>query len=232
MLQVAVLFLFHNFNLSLLLTEDFIFTGKYGYCWYTEMRELDKKVFLKGDDLMSERKNIFWILVLILLIIAPIVILFTPIIVWLTLSDIRYKIVFIPLSASMVMYTLAFAIVIVWLCFMYFSKSLLINSATGVVAITGFIFIFSLGVQNYVYLHQDYIVYNPLWGSKEEFKWEEVTSVKHEMDDEEENRNEKYIFEFNDGYKFEFLVSGLVDHTVQSKIYNKLIKLNIPYKEY
>jgi len=115
---------------------------------------------------------------------------------------------------------------------MYFSKSLLINSATGVVAITGFIFIFSLGVKNYVYLHQDYIVYNPLLGSKEEFKWEEVTSVKHEMYDEEENRDEKYIFEFNDGYKFEFLVSGLVDHTVQIKIYNKLIKLDIPYIEY
>lgn len=189
-------------------------------------------MFLKGDDLMSERKNIFWILALILLIIAPIVILFTPLIVSLTLSDIRYKIVFIPLSASMVMYTLAFAIVIVWLCFMYFSKSLLINSATGVVAITGFIFIFSLGVQNYVYLHQDYIVYNPLWGSKEEYKWEEVISVKHEMFDEEDNRDEKYIFEFIDGYKFEFLVSGIVDHTVQSKIYNKLIKLDIPYKEY
>lgn len=181
---------------------------------------------------MSERKNIYWILALILLIIAPIVILFTPMFVSITLSDIRYKIVFIPLSTSMAMYTLAFALVIVWLCFMYFSKSLLINSATGIAAIVGFIFIFSLGVQNYVYLHQDYIEYNPLWGSKEEYKWEELTSVKHEMFDEETNRDEKYIFEFSDGYKFEFLVSGLVDGSVKSEIYNKLKQLDVPYKEY
>lgn len=181
---------------------------------------------------MSERKNIFWILALILLIIAPIVIVFTPMIVAITLSDFRYKIVFIPLSASMLMYSLAFAILIVWLCFMYFSKSLLIKSTTGVIAITGFIVIFSLGVQNYIYLHQDYIVYNPLWGSKEEYSWEDLTSVKHEMFDAEKNRDEKYIFEFKDGYKFEFLVSGIVDYTVQGKIYNKLIKLDVPYKEY
>jgi signal transduction histidine kinase len=181
---------------------------------------------------MSERKNIFWILALLLIIIAPLVIIITPAFVSVTLSDPRYKIIFIPLSTSMVMYTLAFAIVIVWLCFMYFSKSLLINSATGVVAITGFIFIFSLGVQNYVYLHQDYIEYNPIWGSKEEYNWEELTNVTHEMYDQDTNRDEKYIFEFSDGYKFEFLVSGIMDYSVKSKIYNKLIKLDVPYKEY
>ena len=149
-----------------------------------------------------------------------------------TLSDIRYKIVFIPINTSMLMYTLAFVVVIVWLCFMYFSKSLLINSATGVVAITGFFFIFSLGVQNYVYLHQDYIEYNPILGSKEESSFSSASRVKRQMYDQETNRDEKYIFEFSDGYKFEFLVSGLVDGSVKSKIYNKLIQLDVSYKEY
>ena len=115
---------------------------------------------------------------------------------------------------------------------MYFSKSLLINRAIGIIAVIGFVFIFSLGVQNYVYLHQDYIEYNPLWGSMEEYKWEELTNVTYEMYDQETNRDEKYIFEFNDGKKFEFLVSGIMDNSVQSKIYNKLKNLEIPYKEY
>ncbi len=189
-------------------------------------------MILEGVNFMNEHKNIFWIFALLLLIIAPIVIIITPAIVSVTISDPRYKIVFLPLSTSMMMYTLAFAVVIVCLAFMYFSKSLLINRATGIVAVIGFVFIFSLGVQNYVYLHQDYIEYNPLWGSKEEYKWEELTKVTHEMYDQETNREEKYIFEFNDGNKFEFLVSRIVDYSVQSKIYNKLIKLDVPYKEY
>ena len=62
--------------------------------------------------------------------------------------------------------------------------------------------------------------------------WEELTSVKHVMFDEETNRDEKYIFEFSDGFKFEFLVSGLVDGSVKSEIYNKLEQLDVPYKEY
>ena len=181
---------------------------------------------------MNEHKNIFWIFALLLLLIAPMFIIITPAIVSVTISDPRYKIVFLPLSTSMMMYTLAFAVVIVCLVFMYFSKSLLSNRATGIVAVIGFVFIFSLGVQNYVYLHEDYIEYNSLWGSKEEYKWEELTKVTHEMYDQETNRDEKYIFEFDDGNKFEFLVSRIVDYSVQSKIYNKLIKLDVPYKEY
>jgi hypothetical protein len=52
------------------------------------------------------------------------------------------------------------------------------------------------------------------------------------MYDEDLGRDEKYIFEFNDGYTFEFLVSGLVNAEVQSKIYQKLVQLDVPYKEY
>ena len=64
---------------------------------------------------MNEHKNIFWIFALLLLIIAPFVIIITPALVSVTISDPRYKIVFLPLSTSMMMYTLAFAVVIV--CF-------------------------------------------------------------------------------------------------------------------
>jgi hypothetical protein len=100
------------------------------------------------------------------------------------------------------------------------------------IVLVGFILIFSQGVQNYVYLHQDYIEYNPVWGSKALYNWGDLASVSHEMYDEDLGRDEKYIFEFNDGYTFEFLVSGLVNAEVQSKIYQKLVQLDVPYKEY
>ncbi|MCZ8538592.1 hypothetical protein M9R32_15550 [Paenisporosarcina quisquiliarum] len=179
-----------------------------------------------------ERKSLYWIFALLLLIIAPIVILITPMIVSLTISDSRDKIVFIPLSTSMVMYALAFLVVIVLFCVMYFSRSVLFNSITGIIVFIGFIFMFSQGVQNYVYLHQDYIEYNPVWGSNALYNWGELASVSHEMYDEDLDRDEKYIFEFKDGYTFEFLVSGLVNAEVQSKIYQKLVQLDVPYKEY
>ncbi|WP_017378962.1 hypothetical protein [Paenisporosarcina sp. TG-14] len=180
----------------------------------------------------TEAKSKFWVFALLLFIIAPFVIMLTPMIVSVTVSDTPDKIIFIPLGTSMMMYALAFVFVIVLLCAMYFAKSVLINSVTGIIAIVGFVIIFSLGVQNYAYLHEDFIKYHPLWGAKEEYKWEDLTNVTHEMYDEETDRDEKYIFEFNDGYTFEFLVSGIVDGTVKSKIYHKLIELEVPYKEY
>lgn len=180
----------------------------------------------------TEAKSKFWIFALLLFIIAPFVIMLTPIIVSVTLSDTPNKIIFIPLGTSMMMYVFAFVFAILLLCAMYFSKSVLINRVTGIIAVVGFVIIFSLGVQNYAYLHEDFIKYNPVLGAKEEYKWEDLTKVTHEMYDEETDRDEKYIFEFNDGYTFEFLVSGIVDGTVKSKIYHKLIKLEVPYKEY
>ena len=92
---------------------------------------------------------------------------------------------------------------------------------TGVVATIGFIIIFSLGVQNYVYLHEDKIVYNPLFGKSVEQEWGDLAKVSHVMDDPKKKQAEKYIFEFTDGYSFEFQVSGVVNGSVKSIIYNK-----------
>ena len=180
----------------------------------------------------TERKSGYWVFALLLLIIAPFVIMLTPMIVAVTISDTPDKIVFIPKGTSMMMYGVAFAVVIVVLCVMYLSKSKLFNIVTGVMAVAGFFLFFSLGVQNYVYLHEDFIKNNPIWGSRVEYQWTDLAKVTHELYDEEIDREEKYIFEFDDGYTFEFIGSGIVDAKAKSKIYQKAINLDVPYDEY
>jgi hypothetical protein len=181
---------------------------------------------------VNERNNLFWIFALLLIVVAPFVIIMTPMIISVTFYQSPNRIVFIPTDASMLMYVFAFVVVIVLLCAMYFSRSVLINIVTSIIAVVGFFIIFGLGVQNYVYLHQDYIEYNPLLASKVEYQWEDLAKVTHEMYDEKTEHDEKYIFEFNDGYTFEFIGSGLVDAQVKSTIYNKVKKLKVPYEEY
>ena len=78
----------------------------------------------------TDWKSKFWVFALLLFIIAPIVILLTPMIVSVTISDTPDKIVFIPKGTSMIMYGLAFAVVIVVLWAMYFSKSKVFNILT------------------------------------------------------------------------------------------------------
>ena len=180
----------------------------------------------------TDWKSKFWVFALLLFIISPFVILLTPMIVAVTISDTPDKIVFIPKGTSMMMYGLAFVVVIVVLCAMYFSNSKLFNILTGIMAVVGFFIFFNIGVQNYVYLHEDFIKNNPIWGSKAEYQWTDLAKVTHELYDEETDREEKYIFEFDDGYTFEFIGSGIVDAEAKSKIYQKAIKLDVPYDEY
>ena len=40
------------------------------------------------------------------------------------------------------------------------------------------------------------------------------------------------MFEFEDGYTFEFIGSEIVDAKVKSKIYNKVMKLEVPFEGY
>ncbi len=180
----------------------------------------------------TENKSKYWVFALLLLIIAPFVIILTPMFVTVTISDTPDKVVFIPKGTSMVMYGFAFAVVIVVLVAMYFSKSKLRNIITGIMAVIGFFIFFALGVQNYVYLHEDFIKNNPIWGLRVEYQWDELAKVTHEIYDEETDRDEKYIFEFEDGYTFEFLGSGIVDAKAKSKIYQKVLELEVPYIEY
>ena len=180
----------------------------------------------------NKGRSEFWIFSLLLLIIAPFVMMLTPMVVAVTISNTPDKIVFIPKGTSMVLYGLAFAVVIAVLFAMYFSKSKMLNIITGIMAVAGFFIIFSLGIQNYVYLHKDFIKNNTILGSRVEYQWEDLAKVTHEMYDEKTNREENYIFEFKDGYTFSFIGSGIVDGKVKSEIYQKLMKLEVPYDEY
>jgi hypothetical protein len=180
----------------------------------------------------NKGRSEFWIFSLLLIIIAPFVMMLTPMVVAVTISDTPDKIVFIPKGTSMVLYGLAFAVVITVLFAMYFSKSKMLNIITGIMAVAGFFIIFSLGIQNYVYLHEDFIKNNSILGSKFEYQWTDLAKVTHELYDEEKDRDEKYIFVFDDGYTFEFIGSGIVNAKAKSQIYRKVMKLEVPYDEY
>ncbi|SER80780.1 hypothetical protein [Psychrobacillus sp. OK032] len=181
---------------------------------------------------LRDRKDLFWIFALLLLIIAPFVCIFTPLITSVTFYSGPGSIVFIPLSTTFWMLFFAFAFAIGLLCASYFSKSIRLKVITVVIAAIGFIIIFTFGVQNYVYLHEDKIVFNPLFGNKVEHEWRDLAKVVHELEEPKKKQDEKYIFEFTDGYAFEFPVSGVVNGSVKSVIYQKTRTYEIQFEEY
>jgi len=160
---------------------------------------------------LRDRKDLFWIFALLLLIIAPFVCLFTPVITSITFFSGPRTIVFIPLATGIWMLLFAFIFVIVLLFASYFSKSIPLNIITGIVAAIGFIILFTLGVQNYVYLHEDKIVYNPIFGQKVEHDWGDLAKVTHELYDSKKKQDERCIFSFTDDYTVEFPGSGPVN---------------------
>lgn len=180
---------------------------------------------------LRDRKDLFWIFALILLIFAPFVCILTPIITSITFYSGPGSIVFIPLSTSFWMLAFAFVFAIALLCASYFLKSNMLKVITVVVAAIGFIIIFTVGVQNYVYLREDKIEFNPLFGNKVEHEWGDLAKVVHVLEEPEEKQDEIYIFEFTDGYVFEFPVSGVVNGSVQSAIYQKARQYEIPFED-
>lgn len=181
---------------------------------------------------LRDRKDLFWIFALLILIVAPFVCLFTPVITSITFFSGPRTIAFIPLVTGIWMLFFAFVFVIALLCASYFSKSIPLNIITGIVAIIGFIIIFKLGVQNYIHLHEDKIVYNPIFGKKVEYDWGDLTKVTHELYDSQTKQDERYIFTFTDDYILEFPGSGPVNAAVKSIIYNKALTYEVPFEEY
>ncbi|GGA30845.1 hypothetical protein [Psychrobacillus lasiicapitis] len=180
---------------------------------------------------LGNRKDLFWIFALILLIVAPFACILTPVITSITFYSGPGSIVFVPLSTSFLALAFSFVFAVVLLCASYFLKSNMLKVITVIVAAIGFILIFALGVQNYVYLHEDKIEFNPLFGNKVVHDWENLAKVVHVLEEPEEKQDEIYIFEFTDGDVFEFPVSGVVNGSVQSAIYHKARQYDIPFED-
>ena len=58
-----------------------------------------------------------------------------------------------------------------------------------------------------------------------------LLKVIHELYDSKTKQDEKYIFEFTDGYVFEFPVSGVVDGSVKSVFTKNKETYEIPFEE-
>ncbi|MDI2588018.1 hypothetical protein OR571_13065 [Psychrobacillus sp. NEAU-3TGS] len=180
---------------------------------------------------LGNRKDLFWIFALILLIVAPFACILTPVITSITFYSGPGSIVFVPLSTSFLALACSFVFAIMLLCASYFLKSNIVRAIMIVIAAIGFILIFTLGIQNYVYLHEDKIEFNPLLGKKVEYEWGNLAKVVHVLEEPEEKQDEIYIFEFTDGYVIEFPVSGVVNGSVQSAIYQKARQYEIPFED-
>ena len=178
-----------------------------------------------------ETKSLYWVFAILVIIIAPIIVLLTPVVLSVVVFDDANKIAYISFAKNLIVYTLAFSIVIISLVILYFLKKLVTKLFVILASLFGFFSIYIWGLNYYVYLDENYIEYNPLFGSKVVYEWTDLSHVRHvypEMDIEEET----YIFTFNDGYTFQFEPTGAIDDSIKSKIDYKLELLEVPFDEY
>lgn len=177
-----------------------------------------------------ETKSIYWVLAILVIIIAPIIVLLTPVILSVVVFEEPNKIAFISFGKNLVVYSLAFFIASISLIVLYFIKKIITKIVVLILSAFGFFTIFFMGVNYYVYLDEDYIEYNPLFGSKVVYEWSDLSHISH-VYPEDYNDKETYTFTFSDGYSFEFEATGAVDSSIKSNIYNKTQFYNIPLEQ-
>ncbi|MBM7606779.1 hypothetical protein JOD29_000016 [Lysinibacillus composti] len=182
--------------------------------------------------MLNNRKNLYWVLSVLILITAPIIVLLTPIVVTSILFDNQEKIAIITYSKSFIMYGLAFGVAFITLLFLYFIKSIFVKIFFSLFAIFSFIQLYSLGTGYYVYFDENYIEYNPLFGEKTIYQWDEITNVVHETYNEQTNEAEKYIFQFQNGSSLEIIPTSTLDVKVKEQLYNKILETEASYEEY
>ena len=174
-----------------------------------------------------EKSSLYWVLAVLVIIIAPIIVLLTPVILSVIVFENPDRIAFITFGKNFIIYSLAFFIAFISLVFLYFIKKLITRIIVIILTILGFLSVFGLGVNYYIYLDEDYIEFNPLIGSKAVYEWSELTHVSH-IYPNDDSEAETYTFSFNDGFSFQFEANGFVDSSVKNKIYNKLKVYDVP----
>ncbi|MFC7686751.1 hypothetical protein [Ureibacillus sp. GCM10028918] len=179
-----------------------------------------------------EKRSIYWVFAILVIVIAPIIVLLTPVVLSVVVFEDPNKIAFISFGKNLIMYLLAFFITFISLVFLYFVKKFITKLYVIILSLFGFFTIYLTGLNYYVYLDENYIEYNPLLGSKVVYQWAELTNVRHLYPDSETGEDEKYIFHFSDGYSFQFEPTGAMDSSVKSKLYNKLQLFKVPIEEY
>ena len=174
-----------------------------------------------------EKNSLYWVFAILIIIIAPIIVLLTPVVLSVVVFADSDKIAFITFGKNFLMYSLAFFIAFIALVCLYFIKKLLTKIIVIILSIIGFFTVFGMGLNYYVYLDEEYIEYNPMIGGKEVYEWSELSHVSHDYPDDNTDV-ETYTFTFSDGSTFQFEANGFVDSAAKSKIYNKIKLYKVP----
>nr|WP_106780549.1 hypothetical protein [Lysinibacillus timonensis] len=177
-----------------------------------------------------KNKSFNWILVISVIVIAPIIVWLTPIIISGLFFEHSNKIAFITYGKSFVMYTLSFTVALITLFILHFINKVIIKVFTSFMALILIFILYITGIQHYVYLDEEFIEYNPLFGETTKYNWSSIIRVVHELPTEE--YEEKYIFEFKDGSYFELQPPNNISLDVKTRIYDKIMTLDAPYEEY
>ncbi len=178
-----------------------------------------------------EKNSLYWVLAILIIVIAPIIVLLTPAVLSTLVFVDSTKIAFITFGKNLVMYFLAFFIAFIALVTLYFIKKLITKIIVIILSILGFLTVYGLGLNYYVYLNEDYVEYNPLFGKSAFYEWSELTHVSH-IYPENVDEKEIYIFTFKDGYSFEFEANGFVDYSVKNQINKKAEIYEVPIERH
>lgn len=180
--------------------------------------------------LRKQNNSYHWILALVVVVLAPILTFITPEIISLFLFNQGEGIAFISYGKSFIMYALSFVIVFIVLLVFFLIKKLVPKLMISMIGFILFIYLNVVGTQYSIYSNQDYIEYNPLFNETQRYEWTKITKVVHELPTG--IYEEKYIFEFSNGKKFEFFPRNALSDEMRNKLEEKIMTLEVSYEEY
>ncbi|MEC1180793.1 hypothetical protein P9B03_20270 [Metasolibacillus meyeri] len=171
-----------------------------------------------------EKRTIYVIFAIALALIAPIIVIFTPLVIAITFYDNVHKIAFVPLPGSLTVYASAFAVVVASLVAMYFLKKRAFKIGLGVFAIIAFLFLFISGTKHYIYIETDMIESSHWLKGKKQYEWNEIVQVDYTKKTTDREREDTIMLIFNDESTITLLQAGLVDYPTVQEIVNRAQK--------
>lgn len=171
-----------------------------------------------------------YLLIGLTIVMAPIVILLTPIIVSSLFLNDPDRMVLITYGKNIIIYTLSFGIAFLAIFIIKLFKKIISKLLTGIIALIFIFYLIGSSVQYYIHINDDYIEYNPFFGATERYEWSNISRVIHELPTNQ--YEEKYIFELYDGTKFEFIPTAAITKEMKMQIDEKILTMGVSFEEY
>lgn len=179
-----------------------------------------------------KKRKFLWFITIAILITAPVIVLLTPTILSAVLFNGTDRIILITYGKSFIIYSLAFGIAFLTLSILLLVKTILKKIFLLLIGIISFIQLYSLGIDYYLYVSENYIEYNPLFGETHTYQWEDIIKIIREQSIEDDELKETIIFEFKDGNTIKFSPPYPMDSYTKTKLQNKILETNASYEEY